>query len=593
MKDARSTRSIPVRQRPRRTRGERGAVMVIGALMFAFLAMPLCAVGVDMARWWVEAQRLQAAADAASTAGVTFMPDDFDKAKARAIEIAASNGYTAGTGTTITVSPGSKPTQLRVVIAQLVNNTFAQSFGISTSKVTRGAVADYNGPAPMGSPCNTFGNEPLGTTTRGPQDSQLPGMVPPLANCSSNPQFWANIGGPDWPKGNGDQFMTRSCSGTDGCDAGRNTEFDPRGYYYVIRIAPGAVGKRVYLQLYDPAFVAQGDYCETGPGGTAVDNDNWNAYTTTDAKTRYKKQASGATNSFCTGDVASTTVPTVTSFGLRGTTDTNDPRNAPPIAGCVRQYPGYAAADLTGPNLKNPIAGTSKDNLAKVFHQWVTMCSFIPTQAGEHFLQVRTNVRLDTGSPDGEGGYQGNMNVYNQTGDDSTVGGGGANRFAIRAYAAGVAAGDISVSAFERMPIYANATGANSEFNLVRVIPAAASKTLVFGFFDVGEAASGGTMQVLPPADSNMSSNISNCTGSGKVNGTLTDCKITGISSSGGWNGRSQFIRVPIPNNYTCNTTTPGGCWFRIGVNFGAGNVVNDSTTWSAKIEGEPIRLIE
>lgn len=569
--------------------------MLLGAIFFTFLALPLCAIGVDTARWWVEAQRLQAAADAASTAGVTFMPDEFDKAKARALEIASSNGYSASNGATITVAPGPKPTQLKVTITKSVDNFFAKSFGVGTSAITRGAVADYNGPAPMGSPCNTFGNEPLGTTTRGPKDSQLTGMIPTLANCSTNPQFWANIGGPDWPKGNGDQFMTRTCGGTgvDGCDgSGKNTDFDPRGYYYVVRVGPGAVGKPVTVQLYDPAFVAQGDFCESGPTGTAVDNDNWNAYTKTDAKTRYKKQGSGATNSFCTGDVATTTVPTITSFGLRGTTNTNDPRNATPVSGCVRQYPGYPVADLTGPNLKNPAAGTSRDNLAKVFHQWVTMCTFTPTVAGDHFLQVRTNVKLNTTSPDGEGGFQGNMNVYNQSGDDTTVGGGGANRFAIRAYASGVTAGDLSVSAFERMPIYANANGANTEFNLVRVIPAAASKTLVFGFFDVGEAASGGTMQVLPPADSNMSSNIPNCEGSGKVNGTLIDCKITGIQSSG-WNGKSQFIRVPIPNNYTCNTTTSGGCWFRIGVNFGAGNVVNDSTTWTAKIEGEPVRLIQ
>ncbi len=183
-----STRTVTVR-RPPRTRNERGAVMVIGALMFAFLALPLCAVGVDMARWWVEAQRLQAAADAASTAGVTFMPDDFDKAKARAIEIATSNGYTAGGGTVITVSPGAKPTQLKVVISQQVDNTFAKSFGIDTTNIARGAVADYNGPAPMGSPCNTFGNEPLGTTSLGPQDQSA--LQAAGANCSTEPDFWA------------------------------------------------------------------------------------------------------------------------------------------------------------------------------------------------------------------------------------------------------------------------------------------------------------------------------------------------------------------------------------------------------------------
>ena len=49
------------------------------------------------------------------------------------------------------------------------------------------------------------------------------------------------------------------------------------------------------------------------------------------------------------------------------------------------------------------------------------------------------------------------------------------------------------------MSIYANYTGANTTFNLVRVIPAAATKTLNIGFYDVGDATNPGTVQVLPP----------------------------------------------------------------------------------------------
>ena len=468
------------------------------------------------------------------------MPDDFVQARARAIEIAEDNGYPDSGTTSVTVSVGEKPTQLKVTVASKVGNGFGAALGVVDTVLARTAVADYNGPAPMGSPCNTMGNEPPGTTTRGPQSSQL--QVPAGAQCSSAPEFWANIGGPDWPKGNGDQFMTRTCAaGVDGCSNGKNLEFDPQGYFYLVRIGDGAVGRPVTIQLYDPAFVAQGDYCELGPGGSAVNNNDWNEYTKTDAITRYKKLTSTTTTQYCTGDVATTDEPTITSFGLRAPTDLNDARKAPPIASCVRQYPGYEADDLH----RNTLRGTHDDyerNLARVFHQWVPMCTFTPTEAGDHFLQVRTNVELDTSSPDGEGGYAGNLDVFDQTGDDTSVGGGGANRFAIRAYSSGVPAGAISVSAWERMPIYANATGASTQFNLVRVIPAAASKTLVFGFYDVGEAATNGTMRVVPPGDSNLAS-LPGCRGTGKVNGPLTNCSITGISSSAGWNGKSQQIR--------------------------------------------------
>lgn len=575
----------------RRVRDQVGATAVMVAAFVAALALPLAAISVDVARWYVELERVQAAADAAATAGVTYMPDDFVKARQRAIAIAEDNGFPNSGDTEVTVSVGEKPTQLKVTVASKVGNGFGAAIGIVDTVLARTAVADYNGPAPMGSPCNTMGNEPAGTPGRGPVSSQL--SVPTGATGTTNPEYWTNIGGPDWPKGNGDQFMTRSCtSGVDGCDGSTNLEFDPQGYFYLLRLGTEAVGKPVTIQLYDPSFVAQGDYCETGPSGSSVNDNNWNPYATTDAINRYKKLSSTTTNTFCTGDVATTSTPTVTSFGLRGPTDLNDARRAPAISSCVRQYPGYAASDLTRNALRST-NGAYNENLARVFHQWVPMCTFTPTEAGDHFIQVRTNVGLDTSTPDGQGGYAGNMDVFNQTGDDTSVGGGGANRFAIRAYSSGVPAGSIAVSAWERMPIYANATGATTVFNLVRVIPAAAGKTLVFGFFDVGEAATGGTMRVVPPTDSNMPANITGCRGTGKVTGALTDCRITGISSSAGWNGKSQQIRVPIPSTYTCNTSSAGGCWFRVEVDFGSGSSVNDSTTWTAKIEGEPVRLIE
>ena len=208
MKERSMKRFLPSRRR----RDEIGATAILVAMFFSFIALPLGAVTVDVARLYVELERVQAAADAAATAGVTFMPDDFVKAKARAIEIAEDNGFPNSGTSSIQVSVGAKPTQLKVTVSSKVKNAFARSFGVPTSTMTRTAVADFNGPAPMGSPCNTYGNEPAGASNRGtPSGSVL--SKPPLAQCDSNPEFWSNIGGPTWPKGNGDQFMTRTCSG--------------------------------------------------------------------------------------------------------------------------------------------------------------------------------------------------------------------------------------------------------------------------------------------------------------------------------------------------------------------------------------------
>jgi hypothetical protein len=123
------------------------------------------------------------------------------------------------------------------------------------------------------------------------------------------------------------------------------------------------------------------------------------------------------------------------------------------------------------------------------------------------------------------------------------------------------------------------------------VIPAAASKSLTISFFDVGDATQAGTIQVLPPVDSNLPTPLTGCTGAGVINGALTDCKLTNVSTASGWNGKAQTIRVPIPNGYTCQSTQPGGCWFRLQVSFPGG--VTDTTTWFARVQGDPVRLIE
>jgi hypothetical protein len=50
---------------------------------------------------------------------------------------------------------------------------------------------------------------------------------------------------------------------------------------------------------------------------------------------------------------------------------------------------------------------------------------------------------------------------------------------------------------------------------------------------------------------------------------------------------------VPIPSTYTCHFNGTGGCWFRLNVTFGGGADVNDTTTWTAYVSGDPVRLIE
>ncbi|GAA4130117.1 hypothetical protein GCM10022215_43510 [Nocardioides fonticola] len=582
-------------RRPRpldEARPEDGYIAITMAIFVAVLFLPLAALSVDVARWYVEIARLQNAADAAALAGVTYLPDDLVAAQAAAEDAVRRNGFTIGPGLVVEVSVGRNASQLRVTVAERVKNTFAAGFGHPESLMTATAVADFSGPAPMGSPCNTLGNEPDGTALLGPILSQI--VAPLGASCPRTPQFWANVHGPNVYKTQGDRYSSRSCQGgEDGCTGTVNDEFDPQGYFLVVRIGAAAVGQPVTVQLYDPAYASTDSRCTTAPSGTLSSN-NLNPYTTVDALTRYARTATGGTpNQFCAGDDANAGLrvgaetPTITSFAMRAPTASLQPKSAPVITGCTRQYPGFIASQITSSTLRSS-SSSYLERLAAVFHQWVPLCTFTPTEAGDHYLQVRTDVALGGTMDAVTGVYSGNPAVTAQTGDDPSVTGNGSNRFAVRVVS--TAAASISVSGWQRMTLYANANAATTVFNLVRVIPASAGKVLDFAFFDAGDAASNGTLQILTPSES--TTPIGTCTGSGKVTGVLAGCQLTGISAANGWNGRTQHIRVQIPPGYTCNEASAGGCWFRIQIGFGSGTVT-DVTTWTAVVEGDPVRLIE
>ncbi len=113
-------------------------------------------------------------------------------------------------------------------MSSTISNFFGEFIGLGSTTITRHAVADYTGPQPMGSPCNTLGNEPAGgNAVSGPVASQL--TVPTDAICSTTPQFWMNVNGPNVDKGSGDQYAVRNCtsSATSGCTGTTNDEFDP------------------------------------------------------------------------------------------------------------------------------------------------------------------------------------------------------------------------------------------------------------------------------------------------------------------------------------------------------------------------------
>jgi len=81
----------------------------------------------------------------------------------------------------------------------------------------------------------------------------------------------------------------------------------------------------------------------------------------------------------------------------------------------------------------------------------------------------------------------------------------------------------------------------------------------------------------------------------GTFTATNSGCKITGVSNSGSnsYNGQWVTWEIPIPSNYTCDESSATGCWTKLQFVYPAGTNVTDTTTWSAYILGEPVRIIQ
>ncbi len=171
--------------------------------------------------------------------------------------------------------------------------------------------------------------------------------------------------------------------------------------------------------------------------------------------------------------------------------------------------------------------------------------------------------------------------------------GDGINRFGLRV--AGVSPGDVSISAIERLPIYANLSALPSDFPLARVTSANAGGVLTVTFFDVGDASDPADITITDPSRNAPVG----CTATGEVRESPTGdfdtstCTLSNVYVHNGYEGQIQRIRVPIPSDYSCEDSDPQSCWYRLTMKFQAGATVTDTTTWSASLDGDPVRLVK
>jgi Flp pilus assembly protein TadG len=611
----------------RRRRTEAGYAAILVSVLVPTVFLGLAAVGVDTARWYLEGEKIQLAADAAALAGVPYLPQDMPNARTRALLVAKRNGYdNASPHVVVTVEKGARESQLRVTISSRIRNQFGQLIGVDGAVITRTAVSDFTGPAPMGSPCNVFGTEPVSggaaaAGVNGASDKSAIGHSRP-GNCPQDPEFWATVEGPQTGKVQGDRYGTVKCesNNVDGCDSSKtNEEYTPKGYFWLIKVQPSMVNQPLSLQVYDPAFVRTGQFCNSNqlPSHDTL-RSNMNDFVNNDGQTRYADVDTIPASSkpavpFCTGDdysgsATGAKTDMTTTFMVREQTDSQDPLQAPvqvAVTGqpCAKQFGSYGSYPSSNALYKH--SGSYNANLAEVYHNWVELCEFRPERAGDYYLHVRTNKHHGfTGGQLSRTVPNGSLSSVAGEAGDSSPRGGGLNSFAIRAVTPNNLERGVAVSGWDRMPIFANSEAASTIFPLIRILPGAAGQSISFEFFDAGDATDTATVEVLLPEDARTPTGgpiinrfPNGCTSTGASAGTLQSspsCTFT-LTKSGGVsrnNGKMQTINIPIPPDYSCDATVFTNCWYRVRIGFSSGSV-HDVTTWDAEIVGDPVRLIE
>ena len=616
---------------------EGGYITILVAVLFTsgFL-MAALAISADTARWYDEMNRVQKAADAAALAGVPYLPFDLTNATVRAKEVAKRNGYDdadAGRGRHCRPGNAGQPAQGD---HQLAHRQHFRRVHRSLEDDSR--THGHGGLQGAGAHGQPLQHASATSLTRAPGPARRCRLIRRLAQsclpASRLVDFWAGIQGVRSAKSNGDRYMNSYCNTAVGgspavphpvygCTGNVNTEYDPaagtgaptgkRGYVWVVRVQPNAVNQPITLQVYDAAYVNGGDFnCGSLPASSAL-LDNMNPFVTTDGKRRYSNDlakaapVAGQGAPFCNGDAVpahaegSNPAPTTT-FVLRHQTDTQDPMQGTPMTGCVKQYKGVSTVP-TFNSLRSTHASYNQQ-LAQLFHNWTTFCTFTPAVAGDYYLQIRTNVSFVESARIANNGSNaslisnGDSTAYAAAGNTNT--GVGTNNFAVRAVIASGLQDEVSVSGYDRMPIFANKEAATSEFHLIRVLPGAAGQYISFSYFDVADADGPEQkyIQVVAPADATGSIDATpfpspGCQayfGSSTTKTALTNCRAPMSSATN--NGKLATIEIPIPPDYTCDVSKVDHCWYRVEVFYGSGGV-HDFTTWDATIIGDPVRLIK
>jgi hypothetical protein len=518
---------------------ERGQVLAIFAILL-FVIIGVVAIVIDISWVWTNGLRVQRAADAAALAGVIYLPGNPSGAYAVARGEATKNGYTGGSGTTITPAQDSgNPRRLNVTITTSVNSFFARIFGINSYSVTKVAKAEYALPVPMGSPQSYLGiYQLIGQDASGATQTAAVKKAPGAGGSATlaSQGFWAAVITRGGQRSNGDAYSPANNGG------GANSYYDANGYYYTINIS-GANG-RVFL--YDPMFCAVGHSASGSYLGTG---DHWIGPGGVGVTTQYKLWNTRGTPFNTSDDVV------VADSGTRFSNQNMVDKGALYKGNGSYADPGYDGA-------------ASSDCQSDADHNnWYQLAQKLA--AGTYQLQVLTSAA-------------GNATVNAE------------NMFGIQAVSSGRTAP--RVYGTSRMAIYNNINAGTSLFYLAQIDAVHAGKTMEIRLFDPGDVGGDATLRLKQPTKNGyVDATFSYTADNGRTGTNVTSIQ-TATGGTNLYNNSWITITVPLPTTYGQNgdTLKPAGeteaCWWKVQYDITAAG--NDTTTWEVQIRGNPVHLV-
>ena len=523
-------------------RGEpQGAILPL----FAFLLVVLIGVtgfAVDLGWMYFKSIEVQHGADLSSLAGVVYEPMQRVKAHDEALAAAKENGFvdkTLGGPDSVLVedfvdNPAAveHSSQLRVTIRHQIPTFFIRIFGINEIHITRTAVAQYIQPLAMGSPLSTFGVDPA---------------------SGHNPGFWGSVHGTFGPQGWGDRYAALCLGNTStpgawdpGCaqtpearpSIGPGTGGATGGYVYGIEVTDDS---GLAVEIFDGPYY---HYQDEAPVGNA--------------------------SLYFTGDYAEDVwgTPTGTTWFMLYGPDETPLDTSDNALLCTVRYDGrdsriedYPWWDPTWTSFADVTPASNLDLMwdSMATSPDATSCA-VSFERGSGVYPLRVMVDHD------------NSNWIT-------------NKYSLRV--SSTSGSQPTVYGLGDMSIFANFDRSSSFFHIARVLDQYAGKTLLIELWDAGDVdVPGSVTDTLTIASGNGDPMSCSWTATNGNNGSSCTIDI----SARRFNNELVTITIPIPETYACSGLS---CWFTATYSYAGSDEVHDTTTWSAFIVGNPIRLVE